>query len=151
MLCIRNWLDPGLTEALGQAGNSILCMHYVRHIPHTTAGGEGGRREQRPEGRISEAGEGFLLPVSVQQSGYFPVFCPPPDPCAPIPYKREVGGVLLHTQRLHKSIWQDACGVGSRDGLELRSATLVFLLPLVTKWQSVEGPRECWWGNMGLY
>lgn len=30
--------------------------------------------------------------------------------------------MLLHTQRLHKSIWQDACGVGSRDGLELRSS-----------------------------
>lgn len=32
--------------------------------------------------------------------------------------------MFLHTQKLHKSIWQDACGVGSRDGLELRSSYL---------------------------
>lgn len=94
-----------------------LCKTYTTY--HC-----GCRREQRPEGHISEAGEGFLLPVSVQQSGYFPVFCPPPDPCAPTPNKGEVGGVFLHTQKLHKSIWQDAYGVGSRGGLELRSSYL---------------------------
>lgn len=75
----------------------------------------------------------------------------PQAPASP-PYKREVGGVLLHTQKLHKSRWQDACGFGGRGVLELRPSYLNdFLPPLTTKWPSVEGPRECWWGNMGLY
>lgn len=41
---------------------------------------------------------------------------------------------------------------GSQELAPLVSSPPSSYLPLgTTKWPSAEGPRGCWWGNMGLY
>lgn len=97
-----------------------LCKTYTTY--HSVRGGgvAGGSKGQKALSQRPEKAFFYLFQYSSLVISL--CFAHPQTPAPP--YKREVRGVLLHTQKLHKSIWQDACGVGSRDGLELRSSYL---------------------------
>lgn len=137
-----------------------------------------GRREEcgEPSGHIylERTEKIFCLLSSVSGHGSVSIsvllclldscLCPSSRPLGPQPLQEVwVGGVLCHPSVISTSP-DGRMLVGGRGGRgwigdcwEPRASSLVpsspsSHLPLgTTKWPSAEGPRGCWWGNMGLY